>query len=774
MSKPLFCKAKDSLDKQYLSIAVPTPLDRLFTYTSESVLSPGVRVKVPFGPRSLIGVVCSSTSEVPEESGIRYRDIKEIIDTKPVYSNELLQLAHWLSQYYMHPIGEVLRTMLPASHKSQKSNQYSLSPAGTDFISSNLEHSEVLRHCFGKRIQLTQATLRKKLKAWPEDVLSLEKWFQNKGYIKIKSKKVVSARKIDDGEIDSEVWRETESHDLTDEQRSACDLIDQERQKERASDLKPILLQGITGSGKTEVYLQTISKVIKDSSDAQVLMMVPEISLTPQMTSVFRNRFPGQVAVVHSAMSDNERWSVLESIRSNAKRILIGPRSAIFAPFENLALIIVDEEHDQSYKQGTGLPYNGRDVAVVRGKIEKALVVLGSATPSMETYWNAKQDRYIHILMQKRATGVEIPKVVVIENEDDYSSLAGSVLKNESDLLGSDAPPISKSVIQALLANHKDGKQSIVIVNRRGFAFYLFDLTEKKAVCCPDCSVSLTVHSRNKYLKCHYCDFQTTTEKIMQKFPDHSFSVMGYGSQKAEDFLKEQLSEARVVRLDSDVAMNKDALSETLNNFRNHEIDVLVGTQILAKGHDFPKVTLMVIVEVEKQLNLPDFRAGERTFQLLVQASGRAGRAQEVGRVMVQSKKPDHPVIQLAKEQGFEEFAERELAFRKLHAFPPFTRMVAIEYNSEGMPQLLKFDDQVDRWLETYEKTAPTMKEGLKISGPIVPPIQTIRGRHRRQVIIKGECAKTVRSVAGHFMKAFEKRPHDIRMKIDVDPQTLL
>ena len=533
---------------------------------------------------------------------------------------------------------------------------------------------------------------------------------------------------------------------------------------------KPFLLMGVTGSGKTEVYLRLIERCLAEGPDTQALVMVPEIALTPQMTRVFESRFPGLVAVVHSAMLDSSRWDQLGRVRSGEARILIGPRSAVFAGFRKLRLVMVDEEHDSSYKQGTGLTYNGRDVAVMRGRLEQATVVLGSATPSLETFHNASSGRYEMVELPERVSGKPLPEIVAIQCNPAWKK--GTVVAREAS--GSAPLELDSRVVEALRENLRAGNQSIVLVNRRGYAYYLYSLNQRTAVQCPNCSISLTVHGKTSRLRCHYCDYGTTVAAVMKKSPEDTFVTVGYGSERAEEALQAILPEARIMRLDSDTVSDRELLPATLAKFRNREVDILVGTQILAKGHDFPSVTLVVIIEVDQTLSLPDFRAGERTFQLIVQAAGRAGRAGLPGRVMIQSARFSHPVVQLALAQDFKTFAARELEFRKAYGYPPFSRMISVELSSEEQRKVDQAAGKIDAWIDTASRGNPELFGRVKVLGPATPPLETVRGRHRRTVLLVSWNPESVRELLTGLVGATEDLANDVRVRVDVDPQSLM
>ena len=769
-----------------LQVAVATPLHKTFTYSHTEPLAPGVRVLVPFGGRSkTLGVVVDQpgTSALQQTaSGTREFKIKgitEVIDQEPVYSSNLLKLANWISTYYMHPLGEVLRSMLPASSTKGTKISYELTDDGSR-VPEDEEHRP--GPLFARKRTITHATIRKKLvdrglslsqcddllKTWTK-----KKWIQIYKEKSIRTRQTASGSKQQSSELGI---RHDLFHQLNDRQQLAVSTIIAEGiQCPNVLERKPFLLFGVTGSGKTEVFLNVIRDAlgrpnISENTNTQALVLVPEISLTPQMTRIFEERFPGLVAVVHSAMDDRERWLQLDRVRRGEARVLIGPRSAVFGPFANLKLIIVDEEHDGSYKQGSGLLYNARDVAIVRAGMENATVVLGSATPSMESWHNALIGKYRLLEMPERASTKPLPEVETVNAKPTFKAL--SFLQGKSD--DKETSAFSEQIISALAENLQRGQQSIVLVNRRGYAYYLMSVEDRKAFGCPRCSISLAVHGKLKTLRCHYCDYSTSIQKVVTDHPDKTWAVVGYGSQKAEDQLKNALPTARMARLDSDTVQDPHVLPEVLAKFRSGEIDILVGTQILAKGHDFPNVTLIVLLEVDQLLGLPDFRGGERTFQLLVQAAGRSGRGELTGKVIVQSLRARHPVVQAALKQDFTSFAKSELEFRRAMGYPPFGRLILFEFNGPDPKKL-------DRWCKELEQTIfeqfdrhPELARSVKVLGPAPAPIETIRGRFRRTIMLLSESIQNCRAVAGQLAQLTVKAPADIRVKVDVDPQSTL
>lgn len=820
------------IGKYEVRVAVDCPVFDSFSYLSETPLEAGMRVKVPFGGRKLTGVALESEpfdSEV--ERTYKLRTISQVVDSGPIYSPTLLKLAQFLSDYYLHPLGEVLRTMLPGGAKITKKISYVYRPPSErkdhakGFIESEYTPEDILAKIFKKKTSVTESTFKKNVlkfsdefrKSGFDDAPSeLVSALSRQGYVEKRTEKILSVKKTasarrpgDDFESSSfdtvesmggtsDSDKETgkdgagkqgtslaseylekvkcREFELTAAQSYAFNQI---LENTSADAFKPVLFHGVTGAGKTEVYLQLIRTVLERGSQptgfSQILVMVPEISLTPQMTRIFSERFPGLVAVVHSNMLESTRWAQLDLIRSGRASILIGPRSSVFAPFKNLALVIVDEEHDASYKQGSGLMYHGRDTAVVRAKLEGAGIVLGSATPSLETYYNAQTGRYCLVTLSERVGGKALPGIDVFRSEQQGKS---ATLMRRTPGNGPqesvDDVPVDQKILDALEENKKNGFQSMVIVNRRGHAFYLFDVSSREAVECPHCSISLTLHKRSTILKCHYCDYAQKVDDVLASAPSTQFVSVGYGSEKAAAYLAAKFPDFKIARVDSDVMQKRDELERVLSDFRDGSIDILVGTQMLAKGHDFAKVTLICLLEVDQLLNLPDMRAGERTFQLMVQAAGRAGRAHHPGKVLVQSPRQLHPVVKAGLGHDYSSFIDYEMQFRKLNDYPPFSKMVLIEYNCENKNHLEAATSSLESFIDSHIDAGEHALSHVKVLGPASPPIEIIRGRVRRTVLLVGRNHSSLKSAAISILENLNSHKGKVRIKVDVDPQTML
>lgn len=666
----------------FYQVAVDAQVDRLHTYSHNEHLRRGTRVLVPFGSRQNYGVVLDS---IATESFPYYvKDIDRVLEHEPYYSPTLLQMADFISRYYLCPLGRVLALIAPRYLTKGKAEQ---------------DAEDIPPRVVGDNVPMLTAAQQHALQAM-----------------------------------------------------------------QQCGNSKPVLLHGVTDSGKTELYLHLIAAWLNDVSTEplpQFLVMVPEIALTGQMVRVFTQRFPQQVVVAHSALTVRQRWQAYHLLRTGKRAVLIGARSSIFAPFANLKLIVVDEEHDSSYKQGSQLAYHGRDLAVYRGKLEGAQVVLGSATPSLESWHNAVQKKYQLVTLPERIH--QHPQQVrVLQTKPPVRQIDLSSVSE-----GQDAYVLSETTAERIATTLAAGQQVIVIINRRGFSHYLLAKEKGDVVTCINCSVSLTLHDNFQLLKCHYCDYRVPLAKVLEERQRECFQVCGYGSERIENTLKQMFPSASIDRLDSDTTGRKGQLDAVLQRFRQHETDILVGTQMLAKGHDFPNVALLVILHADQMLAMPDFRAAERMFQLLVQAMGRAGRSDNSSEVLVETERPTLPVMEAALAQDYHTFARNELAFREQFRYPPFTRIACLELNSSNVKKL----------------QATTMKIGnlfarsgdLRIRGPADPPLIKINNRYRKVIYFCGRDAQDLHNMLCLWLPQLKPLiPSGIRTIVDVDPQSTL
>ena len=541
------------------------------------------------------------------------------------------------------------------------------------------------------------------------------------------------------------------SRRLTDEQAAALDRL---QALAAAGAFRVALLHGVTGSGKTEVYLRLASAV--RAAGRSVLMLVPEIALTPAITSQFREVFGDRVAVQHSGLSEGERHDQWQRIRTGAIDIVIGTRSAVFAPLGRLGAVIVDEEHDASYKQDESPRYHGRDVAIVRAQRAGALVVLGSATPSMESYANAMRGRYEHIVLARRVLDRPLASVHVVDMRAELAAEGPDVI-------------LSRALRQALADRLVRGEQALVLLNRRGFATAVFCRQCAGTLECPNCSVSLVVHGSGqaRRARCHYCNYATAVPGKCPQCAGPYLDQSGFGTERVEAEVRLAVPDARVERLDRDAIRKKGALGTLLARFRAGEIDVLVGTQLIAKGHDFPRVTLVGVVSADVGLGVADFRASERTFQLLTQVAGRAGRGEQPGEAIIQTLYPDHYSIELACRQDYPAFYERELQFRRAMRYPPVVALVNAVVRARTYAQVM--DDA--GYLADRLRVAAA-RDGFDVLGPAPAPLGRLRGEYRAQLLVKGTHRGRMREA---LVAVLADRP-DLarRTSIDVDPLSVL
>jgi primosomal protein N' (replication factor Y) len=536
--------------------------------------------------------------------------------------------------------------------------------------------------------------------------------------------------------------------DLTDEQQAAVDVL---KARADAAKYHVALLHGVTGSGKTEIYLR-LARAVRESGKG-VLLMVPEIALTPQAAAIFRAAFGDRVAIQHSALSDGERYDQWQRIRRGDVDVVVGTRSAIFTPLPDVGLIVVDEEHDGSYKQEESPRYHGRDVAVVRGRAAEALVVLGSATPSLESYHNAQNGRYELIALKKRVLDRPLAQVRIVDMREEYAAEGPDVI-------------LSSPLRDALTDRIEKGEQAIVLLNRRGFATVVFCRQCGETLECPNCSVSLTVHKAAARARCHYCNFARPLPKVCGKCAGPYLEQMGFGTERVEAEVKALLPQARVGRVDRDTIRRRGAIATLLASFARKEIDVLVGTQMIAKGHDFPSVTLVGVISADVGLGLADFRAAERTFQLLTQVAGRAGRGEIAGEAVVQTLYPNHYSIRHACRQDYATFYEDELKFRKAMRYPPAVALINVVVKA--------------RTRQAAVEDAGTIADGMRLPGldawrvlgPAPAPLGRLKGEHRAQLFIKGSRRTAMRKALLTVLDARQELKR--RTVVDVDPMSVL
>jgi primosomal protein N' (replication factor Y) len=517
-----------------------------------------------------------------------------------------------------------------------------------------------------------------------------------------------------------------------------------------------VLLHGVTGSGKTEVYLHLIARCLERGRSA--LMMVPEIALTPAMQYLFFSRFSEQVALLHSGLTERERDDAWWRVRRGQAKVVLGTRSAVFAPLANLGVVIVDEEHDSSYKQDGTPRYHGRDVAVVRAQFSGAVALLGSATPSLESYWNARAGKYHLLKLEERIAGRKLAAVEVVDMRQEFRETHTQV-------------PFSRKLREEIEAQIRDSAQTMLLLNRRGYSWFLLCRSCGQTQRCVNCSVSLTYHRREHRLICHYCGYSTAVPSVCPACGSEYLHYVGEGTEKLEQKLAELFPGARVARLDRDVARRRSEFLRVLADFRQGRIDILVGTQLIAKGHDFHGVTLVGVVSADIGLGLPDFRAAERTFQLVTQVAGRAGRGNAPGRVLVQTFFPDHYAIRLAAEQNYDGFFSKEMGFRRMMHYPPITALANLVAQHEKLERATLVAQEIGEFFNRVEGQFPT----VKILGPGPAPLAKVERRYRIQFLLKSGSRATLHALLKQLLQHCAQsgiQPREVM--VDVDPVSIM
>jgi primosomal protein N' (replication factor Y) (superfamily II helicase) len=811
----------------FCNVALPVPLRTTFTYAiPESLrasLEAGSRVLVPFRKKSLVGVAVDFVEKPPTDAQIR--QISKLMDSRPALTPKLIELAQWIANYYLAPIGEVFRAMLPPVTELKFQREIILTAAGRAALES-LGAGEISHGLTG-----AESAFLSKAKKGPlvfsgaaKAGLSLEalQHLQRRGFLEIREKlsdarrrsqtivawkgqalPSAETRPLNEKEERIRALLETErgplplpqllkfahvtrnsikrllaegllesweepmdpaedpfdtgytppGHQLNADQESAMSAI---RERFELGEFGVQLLHGVTGSGKTEVYLRAVQETLARGKTA--IILVPEIALTlwigRQCRAWFGAKYEG-VAVLHSALSDVERAREWWRVRSGEARVVVGTRSAIFAPLENVGLIIVDEEQETSYKQEETPRYHGRDVAIVRAKSENALALLGSATPSLETYHHARSGKYDLLTMASRVADRSLASVEIVDMREDFQQTHK-------------ASPISSALHTGIQQCLENKAQALVLINRRGYSWSVLCRSCGNSLQCVNCSISMTYHKLRNRLECHYCASIQPVPRQCPKCQSQYIYFFGEGSEHLEERLRKDFPGARIARLDRDTARTKRQYQETLGAFAGGALDVLVGTQMLAKGHDFQRVTLVGVISADSSLNLPDFRAAERTFQLLTQVAGRAGRGELPGRVLIQTYYPDHYAIQDAIKQDYVAFFEREMHFRRMLAYPPLTSLANVIVRDTSL-------DKVIQWCRKLsEYFSPHDGHDVRILGPATAPLARLKKEHRFQFLLKSPRRSVLtKLLSGALAYCDAQEIPQTAVLVDMDPLSL-
>jgi primosomal protein N' (replication factor Y) (superfamily II helicase) len=787
---------------EFCDVALPVPLDMVFTYRVPADANPAVggRVLVPFRQQRLTGIVVELHDRKPS---VKTKTILSVLDISPVLDTQLLRLGRWIADYYLAPIGEVFRTMLPlnaefkraVAYRITQEGQMALHMAGMSGSSARsrrtpeeqaiefriLDYLAAHESVPGEASQVREESLRSatrvsKLvlsgmvrKKWlvREDVSAVRDATRTMKLALLKSadgklndnqRELVDTLAASGGKVPVdtlqvlEVPRSTLStlvkrglveiieepapfavsnskprpspfaFDLNSAQQSALKRL---REAVDAHTFSGILLHGVTGSGKTAVYLAGMRAVLEAGRSA--ILLVPEIGLTPAVAADLHQIFGDEVAILHSALSDKERAQQWHRIKSGDARMVVGTRSAVFAPVSDLALIIVDEEHDSSYKQEETPRYHARDIAVMRAKMANAVVVLGSATPSLESYFNAKKNKYALVELPDRVEQRPLPEVEIIDMRQEFQETGHEQV-------------ISRKLAAEIKERFDRKEQVMVLLNRRGYSPVVLCRTCGKTLECQNCAIALTHHKREHKMVCHYCGFTAPVPKACVHCGSEYVYFLGTGSEKLEELLHGMFPQARIARLDRDTVRGHEDFERTLRALSEGELDLLVGTQMIAKGHDIHGVTLVGVVGADSALGLPDFRAAERTFQLLTQVAGRAGRGQSPGKVILQTYFQDHYAVQYAARHDFAGFYDKELRFRSWMHYPPYSALANVLIRSDKLDDALQWSGTLGKWFEQNRH------EGVRVLGPAAAPILRLKRDYRYHFVLKSPSREKLNS----------------------------
>ena len=754
-------------EPRFAEIALPLPLFQNFTYAVEDGLANpvevGSRVVVPLRSGKEVGVCVGITDVSPLKR--KPKAILESPDAAPAIGASLLELCKWMAEYYVVPLGVVLRTVLPAALTGAEAPSPARKTRRVVRLGAEIPTLLEREKTFGRAKQqravfelieslggrTSVENLNSQLEFSPAVLRSLEK----RGLVVIEEEEVERDPFSSRGGISPTRLTPTGA------QRQAIDSM------AAAGKGDVFLLHGITGSGKTLVYIELLRRIV-DERDQTAIVLVPEIALTPQTVDRFRAAFGDRIAVLHSALSEGERYDAWRALKRGDKRIVVGARSAVFAPLENLGAIIVDEEHESSYKQGETPRYHAREVAIVRARNEGAITVLGSATPSLESWANATAGKYTLLTLPDRVGGGRLPSVEVIDlrhTATDYTAMAqggvdyGAVIRE----------PLHHAIVEAM----GRGEQSILLLNRRGYSSFIQCIDCGAVATCPHCSITLTHHRNPERLICHYCLHKEDPRPDCPRCGGRNLRQRGLGTQQVERLLCERFPSARIARMDVDTTSGKWAHTRILDRVAAGEVDILLGTQMIAKGLDFPNVTLVGVVDADVGINLPDFRASERCFQLLSQVAGRAGRGSKGGKVLIQTRLPAHHAVRYAVAHDYSSFVREEMVGRVDPPYPPNVRLANIVFSGVVEDSTAKLAIHAGEWLR--ELISTRAGDEITVVGPAPCPIERIKSRWRWHVLLKSAHPGELTRVSRYFMERFEvPTTAQLRVTLDRDPVALL
>ncbi len=742
--------------KQFAEVVFNLPLPDPFTYIIppqlQGKVQVGMRVLVPFGRRRITGYVVKLVDKW--DKPITLKSIAELPDTEPIVDTEILALTRWLGEYYLSSWGEAIRCALPAgldkaSYQLIKSVRRVDPLPDEEKIEHLLKRSPKQKALFDliRQREISLAQLKTQI---PENASALRALKEKKlveVFIETKAREAFVPEDAMDRAFGPALTFTAAQETIFEKIITAIE----------AGQFQTFLLHGVTGSGKTEIYIRCIQRILEKGKTA--IMMVPEISLTPQTVERFRQRFGDRVAILHSGLSQTERYLEWKKIRDGKVSIAVGARSAVFAPFKNLGMIVIDEEHDGSYKQDSNPRYHARDTAVMRAKSLNAVVLMGSATPSLESVQNTRLGKYTHLSLENRIGERMLPLVSLTDMRRERKKF-----KNFAMLSG-----VLRSAIRDRLARKE---QIFLFLNRRGTARFVFCPDCGYVLECAHCSVTLTFHGTQDRLLCHYCNFRARMPNHCVECSSEVIRFSGFGTQKLEEEVQKLFPQAQVTRLDRDTTRGRDSFAAMHRNMTAGKIDILIGTQMITKGHDFPNVTLVGVVHADLALNIPDFRSCERAFQLFTQVAGRAGRGEVPGKVIIQTNNPDHYMFEFVREHDVNAFHEKELKLRRQLNYPPFTRLVAIEIVSANESLGQNMAQKLGRAL-----TTAIHKKGVELLGPSKAALYQIQNKFRWHLILRGPNMQTLKGILADSQQLQDIKSTSnakIKLTIDVDPFNLL
>jgi len=815
---------------QYAEVAVPLHVSQTFTYqlTPEQaeVSQVGARIVVPLGRKLVTGYIVALHAELPEEIDLNKSELKEaqsVVDTIPVCTPEILQITKWVSEYYASPWGEVIKAALPPGISPVIYEEIRLTDSGRAHFESAAGNDNELNHSILRTIRVkgsikrdelrdlgTPGQIARALRTLDEKKLIERTQSQSSSFVKTKVRSFVRlsenlettatgkltpsqtriietlrefgptslqlliktcevqsstvaslekkgmlkrySEKVRRDPLSETKLERHEVYTLTPAQQSVLDEISAKiNQRIYAS----FLLHGVTGSGKTEVYIRAMRAALDQGRSA--MMLVPEIALTPVFSRRLRAHFGDEVAIFHSSLQRGERFDEWTRVRNGEARIVIGTRSAVFAPVKNLGLVVIDEEHESSYRQQDSPYYNGRDTAIVRAQKESATVVLGSATPSLETFHNARKGKYQYLSLPERIGSRPMAAANIIDMRTVFAQHGKPRV-------------FSDELQEAIRETHARGEQSIILLNRRGYSSFVLCRSCGESIQCPNCDVTLTYHRSERVIVCHYCNHREAVPKSCPQCAKEYIYYVGEGTEQLEEILKQLFHDLRVARIDRDTTSSRKRFEKSLMDFSDGKIDTLVGTQMLAKGHDFPNVTLVGVVSVDAGLGLPDFRAAERTFQLITQVAGRAGRGDRPGRVLIQTYHPYHYALQHACAQDYEGFYDEEIRYRQNHSYPPFVALATLLVHGPDLERVRSVALELRKELDVANH-----ERSSRILGPAPAPLARLKGEHRYQLLIKSRSRRHLREIADKALKVLSSRGTNLRsINLEIDPVSIM